>query len=344
MKTILEYQREYWLNKSMITESFKSSILQEIAKQLNTIIEINHQYNAENEYSTKDTTNTFKSIFGDRRILWDKIADEDCKQCSIDNPDDVKLAKRLMSNRANSFRGMIININSDKDSVFKYTGTLIHGVWDQLVYISLIKLDYRFTSDNIRPGMVEDYLADKFIIVDLEKYDSKDIQGERSKAKAGAFNVSNSKYFRDDAYKRMAERNFERYKQYAAKIKANKDADDGMAEKVTEYAEKIMDVTKKLSKDPMKYVKYEYDIGYLIDLLHDKKRWVEGNRYNKYKGYYSGENGLFILYKEYIQKKLSLAKGDSYSSERDSYEASKKALEKLFVKIDEKIKKFDDAA
>ena len=35
MKTILEYQKEYWFNNSMITEAFKSKILQEISNQLN---------------------------------------------------------------------------------------------------------------------------------------------------------------------------------------------------------------------------------------------------------------------------------------------------------------------
>ena len=38
MKTILEYQKNYWFNNSMITEAFKSKILQEISDQLNNRI------------------------------------------------------------------------------------------------------------------------------------------------------------------------------------------------------------------------------------------------------------------------------------------------------------------
>ena len=105
MKTILEYQKNYWFNKSMITEAFKSKILQEITDQLNDRIK-KQKEEAENDkthyHRSPDTGATFKKLFANAwtGISWSDITDDMFKEYSIEDPEAIKLAKRITSNRS----------------------------------------------------------------------------------------------------------------------------------------------------------------------------------------------------------------------------------------------------
>jgi len=338
MKNILEYQKEYWHKQSFINESFNSSIIRQIRDQINDIIELNHEYNAENKYGTwrHPTNKKFKELFGrDSGIQWDKIKDEDFKEYSKSDDEGIKLVKRCTSNRSNSFSALIILENDKGDP--KLSG-LIFASFGNNTYYSLIS-NYSFKSDSFRTSDAQSYLTNKYYILDLNDFKTYQIRDKRRTDRSGAINAFNNDELRDDEYKQIASRNLERYKAYAAKIKAEKDANDGISEKVEEYSKKIMDITIKISKDPVKYVKYEYNIATLIDLLRDEKRYVQGKN-----PYWAGTNGLLTLYKRYMKSKLSLSKGSSYSYERDEYTAAKKEIEKMFKIIDEKLEKFADVA
>ncbi|MBQ3415879.1 MAG: hypothetical protein IJH39_11225 [Clostridia bacterium] len=338
MKTILEYLNENWYKQSLITESFKSSIIRQIRDQINDITEENHKYNAENKWGSRSTNTTFKSLFGSREwIKWSEITDEDFTECTLGDKEATSLIKRATSNRSNSFTALIVLVNDDETGP-KFTGIIITG-YDNYYY-SLLVSNYYFNSDSFRTSAASGYLTKKFYVLDLTKFSTRDIRGERGVKSSGA--ISNNTKTRDEQYKKIAEKNRDRYKQYVAKVKADKDAEDGMGEKIEEYTKKILEVTIKMSKDPAKYVKHEYDVAYLLDLLRDERRYVTGKTPKQ--SYYSGTDGLLTVYKSYISKKLSMSKGDSYDFERKEYEAAKKKLESIFKTIDERLEKFADVA
>ena len=339
MKTILEYINDNLYAELMINESFSSSILREISKQFNDRITKNHEKRGLEKYSSADVTSTFRAVFGKRfGIGWDKITDDDFTKYKKDDEEGLKLVRAICSNRSNHFKGLVILLNDDKNADIKYLGALMSGP----CYFSF-NSNYTIAGGKyIKPGEALDYLTNEYYLIDLTKFvEDKKIK-QRDINKSGAFNIFNDEETREWEYKRILEINKERYKQYVAKVKAQKDADDGMAEKVSEYINKIMEITTKMSKDPMKYAKYEYEVGYLIDLLQDQRRYNPSVKPGK--GYYSGKDGLLLVYKEYIKLKLANAKGSSFGFQREDYLKTKEKLDLIFKDIDSKLEKFKEVA
>lgn len=334
MKSILEYLANKFIdNDFLITESFKCTYLKEISKQFNDRIKMNHEENSKSIINSNDTASTFKYVFSGEPIDWYNITDDMFKKYTKDNDEGVSKAKAIMANRKNHFDGIVILLSDDEP---KYRGMFVSLGGNQRYYsfISTWHISY----DNIRPSEMENYLTKEFLIADVTKLKTYDKRWERQKAQAGTLVLHNTADQREYEYKEIAKKNVEKYKQYVAKVKAQKDMNDGMSEKVMEYVNKIMQITTKFSLDPVKYAKYEYEVGYLLDSISDKRTYT----YDRRGGHSSGSDGLLAVYKEYIKTKLSLAKGDSYGYERDTYNATKKKLNDIFVKLDEKIAKFNE--
>lgn len=337
MKSILEYQNEYWLNQSLINESFKSSILKEISSQLNDRIKANAETNISDRHASKDTSSNFKYVF-DRNyfVAWDKVTDDMFKEYDGKSDEAIKLAKQMISNRSTSFPGMVILINDYEGDGPKYLGCIV-GTTSWPGYISFSS-NWTINANDIRPSEIPELLTKKVLIANFKDKDvmTGDLKDKRNDSKRNALAIW--KETRDYDYGEILKRNKERYKQYVAKVKAQKDADDGIADKVNEYVNKVLAITTKLSKNPTKYAKLEYEVGYLLDLLNDKRKYVNG--YGRQQGYYSGTNGLLTVFRTYMTTKLSQSKGDSYEHEKQEYEASKKALQQIFDTIDKKLEKF----
>ena len=341
MKSILEYISNYWENKAMINESFKSSILQEIAKQFNDRIKANKEYNKEKEWNYRDTNSTFKLVFGSESIKWSEITDDMFTKYSKDDEEGEKLVKRMMGNRANTFSGMAIILNkeaNDDNNRPKYLGALI-SIGNSKGYVSFLT-DWRISYKNLKPSDALDYLRNDYLLINLSKHTSFDIEGDRSNAKWGAYLFADDKE-RNDFYKKIAEQNIKRYKNYLIKVKAEREANDGITEKVEEYSKKIFNFTLKISNNPIKYAKYEYEIGGLVDYLRDERKWVS-SKYAQGGGYYSGKDGLLTAYKSYLTSKLAMGKGYASDSDKQSYENAKARLNKIFNAIDAEIQRLED--
>lgn len=348
MKTILEYQKQYWFNNSMITEAFKSKILKEISDQLNDRIK-RQKEEAENDkehyHRSPDTNATFKKLFTSpwTGISWSDMTDDMFKEYSIEDPEGVKLAKRITSNRSNSFPGVIILLNTTDPDSPKYRGVLI-GAGDGEHgndYYSFTNT-WSFHRESFKPGEVESFLTKKFLFADVSeiKKANREKRNQRYAAISGSMNPLNDDNTREFEYERIAKENRERYQKYLAKIKADREANDEYVKKVTEYTQKILQISAELSKNPIKYAKYEYEVDTLLSYLSGKRTWISSNRRGQ-NGYYSGKNGIITLLETYLKTKLSMAKGNSYDSEKTSYEAAKKALDDAFTKIDAYLPKFD---
>ena len=346
MKTILEYQKNYWFNNLMITEAFKSKILQEISDQLNDRIK-KQKEEAENDkthyHRSPDTGATFKKLFVWTGISWSDITDDMFKEYSSEDPEAIKLAKRITSNRSNSFPGMIILLNTTDPNSPKYRGVLIgagageHGN----DYFSFTN-SWSFHRESFKPGEVEVFLTKKFLFADLSeiKKANREKRNQRYSAISGSLNPLNNDNMREYQYERIAKENRERYQKYLAKIKADREANDEYVKKVTEYTQKILQISAELSKNPIKYAKYEYEVDKLLSYLSGRTTWISPHGRGQ-KGYYSGRNGIITLLETYLKTKLSMAKGNSYDSEKASYESAKKALDETFTKIDAYLPKFD---
>ena len=347
MKTILEYQKEYWFNNSMITESFKSKILQEISDQLNNRIKKQKEEAEKDDgryHRSPDISATFKKLFTGKwiGISWSEVSDDIFKEYSKDDTEGIKLVKRITSSRSNSFPGLVILLNTTDPDSPKYRGILIGGGNGQSGndYYSFTN-NWSFHRETFRPSDAEAFLTEKFLFADLTdvKKSYSDKTRERYNNISGALNPLNDADVREFEYKQIAERNRDRYKKYLAKIKADKEANDDYVKKVTEYSQKIFHVAEELSKNPIKYAKYEYEVSTLLSYLSGKKTWVPSH--GRHQGYYSGKNGLFTILETYLKAKLSMAKGTSYDSEKTAYDAAKKALDDTFKKIDAYLPKFD---
>lgn len=339
MKSIIEYSKLYWEQKSIINESFESSILREIRDQLNETIKQNKEYNEERGWEYKDTKNTFKKVFGSESVKWNEIKDENFKECSKDNDEDIKLAKRIFYRRNNQYPGLIILLNSNEDGP-KYLGMMICvGGWNGS-YFSFTS-GKRYYGDKFKPADVEGFLTKKFLIIDLSNVNTFKLQDDRRNAKWGTFNLYNDPKERDETYEKIAKENNARYNKILAKIKADKNSDDGVAEKVSEYVKKVMECSIKISHDPIRYAKDEWKVQELLKLVYDKAQYFTP-RIGK--PYTTGTNGIIYLYDSYLTAKLKMAKGNSYSSDYDErdFNTAKKSLETVFAKIDEKLKIFND--
>ena len=345
MKTILEFIDDYCYRNSMINESFKSSILSEIATQFNDRIKKNKEINTEKGWNWKDTTSTFKRVFGNTYFKWSEITDNEFKEYSKDDEDGVKLVKQMLSDRKTTFDGIVILLDdSGYENAPKYAGAIIKCGYE-CGYISFSSSwTFRIDTDRkgrstIKPSNAQEYLTNKFLLANLDNFKSFELKNNRSSAKMNAYLFDNDDD-RKNFYSQIAKQNRERYNRYLLKIKAEKESNDGMTEKIEEYTKKILDIVSKMSNNPLKYAKFEFQIGYLLDSLNDKRCYVNGH--GRQAGYYSGSDGLLTLYKNYITAKLSMAKGTASEYDKKNYEAAKNALTNAFNIIDKKIQQLED--
>lgn len=319
----------------ILLESFKSSTFQAIVDQTNKLIAKDKEEAKERGYSFWNKYRSFKQLFGRESIAWDKITDDMMKEGSKSDEKcmtDLKKQIRKLARDTSEYGGAVIVLLNDneKDEDKKYIGMIIVNSWGQLECKSLLSA---YRNEIFKVTKLDDYLTQKFLYCfltdDIRTWDK---ERERSNSREGMIMPGDK-----DQYKKIAEQNRERYKKIIAKNHAEQDATDGLRDKVKEYVDKVMDIVTLIDEDPGKYGPLEYEIQYLLELVGDRRStWVDKG---KLRG--NGTDGLLYLFAQYMHLKLSQAKGDSYSFERKDYLATKKQINDVFKKIDEKIDKIN---
>lgn len=322
----------------MVFESFQCSVLQEIRDQVRKVIDNTKAKQKEinsktYEYSWMKPSlpkppSDFKKMFINNSIMWDKITNDQVKEFNKDDQAGIKLVKRICSNRSNSIPGIVL-LSSSSDE-YKFSGLIIKDVWN-IQYHSLISSN----SNEVKPSESTEYInkVDKFWVIEIhDDQISNNLKIDRARSKQGMIKMGDS-----NEYLEIAKTNMERYKRLAEKKRIEKNADDGIYEKVMEYVQKVMDIAEKFSKEPMKYVQHEYKIQSLLDMLGDRQRYDSGTRRS------NGENGLLYLFNIYLSYKFQLAKGTSYNATytKESFNKAKRGITDIFKKIDAKIEEIN---
>lgn len=317
------------IDLELVFESFNCTIMKEVGKQIDSIRAKRKAEKEEIESKTYekywmkpsviDPPNKFKDLFFYKHVRWDKITDADVKEYSNDDKEGLKLAKRICSNRTNSVPGVILL--ASKGEEYKFSGLIYKTYWD-ITYISLLS---KASNVSLKPTQVVDYLTDKYWVIELTNdLLSADLQKERYNAKSGMLNMGDA-----NQYLEIAKANRERYKKLAEQKRMEKNADDGISDKVMDYVDKVLQICEKFSKDPVKYSSYEYSIQTLLEYIGDKQTYSSHGT--------SGSNGLMIVYYDYLSSKAKLATGKGSDSYKKEFEATKNKIYSIFEKIDKKI-------
>lgn len=301
MKHLIDFINETYINETVIllesidneiiTESLNCTILRDLAKTL-----------AYNKASKKieywwDRGSTFKDIFYNKEVYWDKITDADVTTYDVkDNRKALSLIRKIIKGDFDA-----IAIVYDKEDNFK-------AIYKP--YGSPLNMLGRDMVGSHKPQYEKLSVAEgcKIDIIDISKYHSYELRRQRSIQKSGVIDAHDKDYLR-----KYAEENVKRYKDIIAKNRAEKIAeDDDTAFEVNNIVNKVMKLSIKVSENLDKYADKVYYLDKLLEMLHDKRKWNSGSGVRR-PGYYSGQNGIFILFAEYV-KALKEAKNVNVGS------------------------------
>jgi hypothetical protein len=342
MKNLLQYINEHQkfideycelldeINFELITEAFGCKILKELVDQQTKMLDKWKDEEANRDRSCFTQPRDIRSIFRSNYFLWDKITDDQVQTFKGKDPEGVKLFKRICSNRSNSVSGIIIiESTPESQSKYKYSAIIIK----EYSYINYYVLSSDAASQELKPSEVNDLIKDTmtYHIIVIEDLESRNkMRNQRSNSRNGVIEPGNEAQLR-----RLAEKNVERYKKLAAKMKVEKENNDQLPKKVEEIVSKVMQLSIEFAMNPVKYSSFEYEIEKLLTLVGDKQT----SSYNRGKYNHYGINGLMYYFTSYMKSKLSIAKGDSYDFEQSDYRNAKKKLEELIASIQ---KKYDE--
>ena len=286
MKHLIDFINETYINETVvllesidneiITESLNCSVLRKLAKTLTD----NKKESDQNYWWSKGST--FKDIFYNQKVCWDKITDSDITTYDVkDNRKALSLIRKIIKGTYNAIAIVYDNTGNFK-AIYKPYGTPLNMLGHAMIGAN----NPQYEKLSVAEGC-------KIDIIDISQYHSDNLIHQRLSQKLGIIDSHDKDYLR-----KYAEENIKRYKDIIAKNKAEKIAeDDDTAFEVNTIVTKVMKISIKVSENLDKYADKVYDLEKLLSMLYDKKHWNTRNR----GGYYSGANGIFYLFTEYVK-------------------------------------------
>lgn len=321
------------INFEIITESFGCKMLKELADQQTNLLDEWKDKKAAMQYSSFTKPLDISWVFKNSRVMWNKITDEDVKTFKGNDAEGLKLFKRICSNRSNSLTGIIILESTEREqNNVKYSGIILKEYYGVRYYSCIADNAKKDLKPTEALGYIYQDTTYHIVTFDgntsLNGSERGTMQSDRTKSRSGMY-VNNPG--NEAELKKMADENRERYKKLAAKLKIERQAAaDELPSKVDEAVDKVMKLAIEFAKNPGKYASFEYDISKLIELVSDKEvGYYDRGKYHRY-----GINGLMYYFSVYMKSKLSIAKGDSYSSDRSDFNKAKQKLEEVLDKIE----------
>lgn len=343
IKEHLVYERLNSIDNEIICESIKSTIIKDLAKQLLDQINNEKKKNKEDNTDWRSICNkNFKKIFGDSRIPWDKIDDNDIQTIDAQTWDDKKLKntnEKFIRSVVKGDNNSIVIGQDPETKVFEYvimhySGTLYylspkynHSVGDQAG-----NGFGRHYKDLTQREKINLFNGKTLYIIDSKFKDSVDkLRNDRFISRQGMINL--------DPYSlsRIAQENVERYKKIMSQNKAKNQNNDKLLDEANEIIKKISDISVQVAKDPLSYADVLYKVETLTKYIYDVRTY-HAPRTSRDKGYYSGYNGLIPMIAKYIEAVNDSKKGYSWGSKdidtyisniKDSISKCKKLIEEV---------------
>jgi hypothetical protein len=296
MKSVLDYINEQRIDENMllleaidaeiITESFQCKALKNLQKEI-----FKTKQDAEGKGSYRHYQ-LFKDIFRHEWYQWDKITNDDVTSYTAEESDKAKkILRKVIKGDDSTKMGIIYKDNKPAYVVMSYTLKDIMGdtPWYNRRGYSQDVPQY------VKLGYIDGNAVD---IIDLSNYSTGQIKRERDAAKRGIVEYDNPEYLR-----KIAEDNIRRYKDIISKKRAEAIADeDETVMNLNALVSRVLQIVNKFSENLAKYADKSYKVEQLVKGLYSERKYTQGNRYNKYQGYWSGRNGLLVLLPKYIDK------------------------------------------
>lgn len=314
---------------SMITESLHEPHLISIAKQLRKFADKDDNYN----------DGSFAGILGRFQISWDKVTSSEVQEFKAGDKNGIKLAKIPMKqwDKGGSPAVFVLiypkdrSASDDFDYILSWAGlmNLKRNTWDYKAN-AYIQKPGPWSSLNRQYELVYKLQDRDFVVIDARNLQTNSLQSDRRNAQENMVLMGDEKY-----YKKLAEENKERYERIIAQNKANKMAvNDQICEHVQKIINDVLQLSIELAKNPVKYADVQYSISSLIQMIHSKRTY--------YKGQSSGQDGLLIIFNNYLSAFVDTAQGSQYKFVRDNVNKYHAELEKMLAQLDQEISKIEE--
>ena len=288
------------------------------------------------KYKVSTRNNTFKSIFGNSNIEFDKISDSDVKVYEADDKNHDKIVRKAAKGEPSK----IYILQDPKTEQYKY----YFDCWGYIIYLyesgSGWNKNYTGNKELERKGRqwvepkqyekVEMCKGLRIYEIDCSSKSSSQLRSKRYNDKAGIV------WFDENSLKQYAKDNLERYKKIISQNKANRLNDDTLLSDIEKVIKKTAELAVECAKDPILNADVTPILSKLCPLIYGVKTYHSPQNY-KQMGYYTGENGLLPQLNKYIDYLGRLKKGtDSYYQQY--FDETKKNLQDSLKKAKDLLK------
>jgi len=337
------------IDGEIVYESLNCQVLRDLASQLykgrkEEEEKLDKEYEEEKkkyDWARKGTpmNKTFKEIFGNEDIFWNKITDKDIEKYPA--TDDEKEQKKIDKKIREVIKGTgKILIAQNKDGEF----THFINTWGYL-YILRKGTSYGYhqgssvsrgkrNSDIPQYEKVEMLKGKTIYIISTSTTEMSNLHGERNRAKSGRIMLD------PESLKKIAEQNIERYKKILREKRAKNLNDDELLNRIKKIINQVASYATMVAKDPIRHADLLADVSSLSAWIYDKRYYHQADRYHA--GYYSGVNGLLPMMMKYTKLVKDLSDGGGYNYQNEDLKSVRAAMKDSIEKAETLLKTIED--
>lgn len=344
IKEKLIYENLNNINNEIITESINATIIKDVVKQL--LDQINKEKkDKENDAYRSIYNQSFKQIFGNYGIPWDKIEDKDIQTIDAQTWDETKLKntnEKLIRSVIKGNKDAIIFSRNPETKIFEFVilswGRVYHlhgNGWRKYAGSETGEGYGRHYRDLNQREKIDLFNNKTLYVIDTSqlKIDYQKTKQDRYQSKQGMIDLD------PESLKRIARDNVERYKKILSQRKATNQNNDKLLDEANEIIKKISDISIQVAKDPLSYADVLSKVAALSKYIYDERRYVPG-RTPRQQGYYTGVNGLIPLVAKYIEAIKDAKSGWEWGSK--NIDSSVKVIQDTITKCKGLIKEIEE--